>query len=180
MIAMKKMLSMLVSACLMFVCVNAFAANAAMTVNPVMNHVKVGLVDMGLLLQKAPQVAVINKQLNAQFGPQQQKIITMQNNIRTEYNKLNAGSPQLTLAEQTRLKDQIAQQQKELQNMVVSFQQTANAAQTKAYSGLMTQINNAVKNIAQREKLDIVLAKPAVLYSADTIDMTPEVLKQLQ
>jgi Skp family chaperone for outer membrane proteins len=42
---------------------------------------KIGVVDLPQIMQKSPQVAAINQKLQTQFGPQQQKIIAMQNNI---------------------------------------------------------------------------------------------------
>lgn len=140
---------------------------------------KVGTIDLPTILQKSPQIAVINNQLKSQFAPQQQKIMQAQSNLQAEATKLSSTTTKLTAAEQQQLKTQIINDQKALQQMVTTYQQNVSAAQTKALNSFMGEVDSAVKTIAQKQSLDIVLLKPAVIYSPTTTDITDQVIAAL-
>ncbi len=160
----------LIPAILLFVL--AGAANAA--------AVKVGTVDLPQILQKSPQVQSINEKLNKEFRPEQQKIVAAQKNIRAEAGKLNPEqAKKLSKAEQKKIQEKLVSKQKDLNQMVTKFQEKVRTAQTRAMKQFMTEVNSAVKTVAKKKSLDIVLLKPAVMYAADAQDITNDVLAQL-
>lgn len=160
----------LIPAILLFVLVGA--ANAA--------AVKVGTVDLPHILQQSPQVQAINEKLNKEFRPEQQKIVAAQKNIRSEANKLNPEqAKKLSKEEQKKIQEKLILEQKNLNQMVSKFQQKVRTAQTRAMKQFMSEVNNAVKIVAKKKSLDIVLLKPAVMYAADAQDITSDVLAQL-
>ena len=63
--------------------------------------------------------------------------------------------------------------------MVVKFQESVGKAQETAMKTFMDQVDTAVKNVAQKDKLDLVLLKPAVVYASNTVDVTKSVLAAL-
>ena len=63
--------------------------------------------------------------------------------------------------------------------MVVNFQEGVGKAQESAMRAFMDQVDTAVKTIAQKDGLDLVLLKPAVVYASDTVDVTKQVLAVL-
>jgi Skp family chaperone for outer membrane proteins len=73
----------------------------------------------------------------------------------------------------------LASEQKQLQQSVEQFQASVTAAQGKAMQDFMTLINNTVKTISQKQQLDMVLLKPAVVYADNTVDITNDVMAQL-
>lgn len=141
---------------------------------------KVGLINLPQILQHSPQVTAINKKLQNQFKPQQQKIVAAQNNIRAEVQKLNpSAKPQLSATQKKAVQAKISADQKQLQQMVVAFQQKVGSAQSKAMKAFMSEVNATVKSIAKAQKLSLVLLKPAVIYADNSTDLTQQVLSQL-
>lgn len=140
---------------------------------------KVGVVDLPQILQSSPQVVSINSQLRNEFMGQQQKIINLQNNLRAESSKLSSNASKLSPDELKKVQDQMAANQKELQQLIVNYQQQLSTAQTKAVNNFMSEVSNVVKNIAQQQNLDLVLMKPAVLFAPNTVDITNQVMQNL-
>jgi outer membrane protein len=142
--------------------------------------IKVGIIDLPQILQHSPQVQAISTKLKAQFKPEQEKIMAAQNKIRTEAQKLSPNKTDaMKPAEKKAIQDKIMAEQKKLQQMVVNFQEGVGKAQESAMRAFMDQVDTAVKTIAQKDGLDLVLLKPAVVYASDTVDVTKQVLAVL-
>jgi len=164
-----KKITMVLSALMLLM--GAAVANAALSV---------GIIDLPGILQQSPQVAAMSQKLKDQFTPQQQAIVNLQNKIRSEAQQLSPQNPtKLTDQQRQTLQNQITADQKQLQQMVMQFQDNVTKAQNAAMQQVMTEINNAVKTIASKQNLDIVLLKPAVIYAANTTDITSQVLDAL-
>lgn len=137
--------------------------------------IKVGIVDLPQILQQSPQVAALNQQLKNQFASQQQTILAAQNKLRTEAGQLSSA----TGAAKQKLQQQVMNDQKQFQQMVVNYQANVSSAQTRAINTIMAQVTKAVSGIAQKQGLDIVLAKPAVMYAPSTVDITSAVVQAM-
>ena len=143
-------------------------------------EMKIGVVNLGQISQQSTRIETMNKNLQAQFKPQQEKIIAAQKNIQTEAQKLNSDQAKnLKPAEVDAIKKKMAADQKQLQQMVVTFQQGLAQARAKATKAYIDTVTNTVKMVAEKNHLSLVLMKPAVIYSANTQDITQQVLMQL-
>lgn len=164
---MKKLLAALVASTLLLGA-SAFAS------------IKVGIIDLPQILQHSTQVHAINKKLQQQFKPQQQQIVAAQDKIRAEARKLAPKeAANLKPEEKKAIEEKIASEQKNLQQMVVKFQKGVGKAQETAMKAFMDQVDAAVKTVAEKDKLDLVLLKPAVVYANNTVDVTQQVLSSL-
>lgn len=140
----------------------------------------VGTVDLTQLLQTAPQIVAMSDSLKKEFAPAQQNIMTAQKNLQAEMQSLSqAANTKMTADQQTQLKNKIMADQKNLQQMVVTYQQNVSTAQQKALNTFMGEVSAAAKTIATKDKLDVVLLKPTVIYSANTTDITSQILATL-
>lgn len=140
----------------------------------------VGTVDLTQLLQTAPQIVSMSDSLKKEFAPAQQNIMTAQKNLQAEMQSLSqAANTKMTADQQTQLKNKIMADQKNLQQMVVTYQQNVSTAQQKALNTFMGEVSAAAKTIATKDNLDVVLLKPTVIYSANTTDITSQILADL-
>lgn len=158
----------------------AMIASTVLLSSSVFASVAVGIIDLPSILQNSTQVQTINKKLQAQFKPQQEQILAAQNKIRGQAVQLAPNATvKLTSAQQEELKKQMMDEQKSLQSMIVKFQQEVGQAQETAMKTFMAKIDAAVKTVAQKDKLDLVLLKPAVVFASDATDVTQQVLAKL-
>lgn len=160
--------------------IGTFVASSLLLGATAFASIKVGIIDLPQILQNSPQVQAINDKLRSQFKPQQEKIIALQDQIRAEAGKLAPNKAEKLKPENKKaIQDKIMADQKKLQDMVVKFQESVGKAQEQAMKSFMDEVDTAVKNAAQKDNLDLVLLKPAVVYASDTTDVTKQVLDAL-
>ncbi len=174
---MLKVLRVVVPALLLTaVSVPAFAADAP-TGAPAP---KIGIFDMQQMMQTSPLVEQLNKKLQDQFKPRQDKIQAAQKSLGDEINKLNDTNSKLTNEERTKLKDKIISDRSAYETMAKSYQDDLSKAQNDAMQKLMTQLTSAVGQVAQKDGYTLVVQKGAVLYSKPDTDVTQQVLDELK
>ena len=141
---------------------------------------KIGIFDMQQMMQTSPLVEQLNKRLQDQFKPRQDKIQAAQKNLGDEINKLNDTSSKLTNDERNKLKDKIIADRTSYEAMAKSYQEDLSKAQGDAMQKLMTQLNAAVSQVAQKNGYTLVVQKGAVLYAKPDSDVTQQVLDALK
>lgn len=152
---------------------------SAVTVSAYATDLKIGIIDLQQIMQTSPQVSALSQQIKTKFASRQQSIEAAQKKLRATAEKLGPESKKLDEAEHKKLEGQVATQQKQLQEMVVKFQEDVASAQREGVEKFMKSVNATVSTIAKQQKLDLVLLKPALIYAADTTDVTQQVLKEL-
>lgn len=166
----KILLSMVSAAALTLVSLNASAAA---------DNFKVGVIDLQQIIQKAPQVATINAQLNKQFKPRQDKILSSQKDLQAETDKLERNSATMSAADRSKLQDQIIADRANMQEMVVSFQRDLSAAQNQGMQSFMSQLNTVINSIAKVGNYNLILQRAAAPYADSNMDITNQVLQAL-
>ena len=139
----------------------------------------IGKLDMQQVFQISPQIKAINSQLEREFSPQRKRIINLGKYLRKDIKKSQRDEVVMSRRENENLRNKIQKEQKELQQSQVEFQQGLYKAQNKVMSEFMIKILDAVKIVAKKEKLDLVLPKDTILYARDSKDITLHVLSEL-
>ncbi len=140
---------------------------------------KIGVLDMQQIMQKSSQVLAINKQLQAQFQPRQQKIEAAQKQLQDEVNNLNRNASVMSAADRTKLQEKATKDKDDFQAMVQSYQKDLNAAQSADMQKFMGSLNNAVATVAKDGGYTLIVQRAAVPYMQPDMDVTPAVLKAL-
>ena len=140
----------------------------------------VGKVDIRQIFQVSSQVKAINSQLEKEFLPQRKRIINLGKYLRKDIKKSQRNETVMSKRENEDLRNKIQKEQKELQQSQIEFQQGLYKAQNKAMGEFMIKILDAVKIVAKKENVDLVLPKDTVLYARDSKDITSNVISELQ
>ncbi len=172
----KLLLSFISASALLLV---ASTASAAAAGEPAGN-LKVGIIDVQQIMQKSPQIAVVNEQLTKEFKPRQDKIIASQKSLQDEIDKLNRNGSVMSPVDRNKLQDQIDADKSSLQSMSVAFQRDLSTAQNQAMQGFMSQLTADVNNIAKTQNYDLILQRSGVPYANPKLDITSEVLAGLK
>lgn len=175
---MKKILAVAGLAFLM-VGVNASAAGkadsttaAAAAVQPV-----VAVVNVQQLFQQSPRIAELNKKLQDQFKGRQDKLIAAQKSVQDEVENFKKNSATMSQKEKDKMQKKIASDQSALSRDANSFQQDLNKEQKKIMSGVLADLNNIISGLAKKNGYTLVLDSQAVVYAADSTDITGDVSK---
>lgn len=143
------------------------------------DDLKVGVIDLHEILDKTPQLKKINDDLKKQFGPQEEKIKKAQQALMDESKKYERDNTTMSASDRKNLQEKILKDRQDLQQMSIDFQQKAAAEQGKAMQKLLEQIQAIIKQVAEKNKLNLVLQKEGVPYFDEKLSITNQVVKQL-
>jgi outer membrane protein len=144
------------------------------------DNLKVGVLDVQKVMQKSPQVSVMQAKLKKQFAPQEKKITAAQKQLKADFDKYNKDQAVMKDADKKALQKKILAEQSKLRNLQTQFQQQLIAAQRTAMQSILKDIEGAVEDVAKDQKLDLVLTKASVAYNNPDLDVTDQVIKKLK
>ena len=139
---------------------------------------KVAVVDMQQVLGNIPQVSSIQKKLEAQFKPRQEKISSMGKELRSDLDNYKKNSSVMTEESRNNLQQKIVKEEEAYQKAQISFNNDLSSAQNTAMTKIFSQIRNAARAIARKDDIDLVLIKSSILYSKSNMDITNSPLIQ--
>lgn len=141
---------------------------------------KIGVVDLQKIMQVAPQMKVIQDRLEKEFKPRRDKLVAMEENLKTDMEAFKRDSAVMSPAKRKEMEKQVVGRQQQFERDGQQYQQELSTAHNEAMEEFYGKIRSAIAKIAEREKYDVVLQKDAAPFSADKLDVTPQVMKEIQ
>lgn len=141
---------------------------------------KMGVLDMQQIMKESPQVAALNKQLQDQFKPRQEKIVAAQKSMQNDIEKFKKDSTVMSNADKTKAEEKINAEQIAIAKMGQSFQQDLNKAQGESMQKFMGNLQNAVNDVAKQGKYSMIVNRAAVPYYNPSLDVTKQVLADMK
>lgn len=167
---MKKVLAM-VSSLLLIGGTAAYAAPAATTMaGPV-----IAVVNVQQIFQQSPKIADLNKKLQSQFKGRQEKLIAAQKSLQDELDTLKKESTTMSQKDKDAMQKKIVDDQTNLSKDANAFQQDLSKEQNKIMKGVLSQLNGIISSIAKKNGYTLVLDSQAVVYAAESTDITKQV-----
>ena len=166
---MKRVLA-LIGSILLVVGTQAYAANAA--------DQNFAVVNVQQVLQQSPKIADLNKKLQNQFKPRQEKLVTEQKNLQDEIDKFKKESTTMAQKDRDALQKKIADEQADLVKKVTAFQQDLNKEQNRVMQGVLSELNQIISGMAKQNSYKLVLDSQAVIYAGESADITKQVSKE--
>ena len=150
-----------------------YAADTSVTTSPT-----IAVVNVQQLFQSSPKIADLNKQLQSKFKTRQDKLVSAQKNLQNELDKLKKESPTMSQKDKDALQKRINDDQQNLSKEASTFQQDLSTEQNKVMKGVLSQLNNIISSIAKKNNFNVVIDSQAVIYAADSVDITKQVSKE--
>lgn len=141
---------------------------------------KLAIVDMQAILQKAPQIAKINEALTHQFKGRQDKIVQAQKELQSQKERLEKNAAVMKADERAALEKKIMTDTNNIQSMVVSFQKDLSKQQSESLHNFSQQLDGVVSRLAAKKGVDVVIQKGSTLYAKSDLDITADVLGALK
>lgn len=143
------------------------------------DNMKIGVLNMQELLQKMPQMKQINDSMKKQFGDREAQIVSAQNDLKKAADDFRKNNAVMSDKDKQAVEQKLVKQEQDLQQMQAAFQKDYVATQNKQIASLLDQIKAVVKNVAAKDKYNLILINAGVAYADDNIDVTNEVLSQM-
>lgn len=140
---------------------------------------KLGVVNVSLLIEQAPQAKAASKKLEQEFAPQQKELEKLAKKLDALQKDYAKNKLALSAAQRTAREREIALLTREIQRRRSDIQELVNLRRNEELSKLQALINQAIREIGESQKYDLILYD-GIAFSSKRIDITPQVLQYLQ
>jgi len=145
---------------------------------PSFAEIKVGVVDYGRLLNESPQAKALTEQLDAEFNPRYQQLVTQDKALKAKAEKLQKDLATMTADERSKAEKEIRDSARELERKGKELKDDSEAKRNEEVVKLQRMLGNEVREYAKAQKFDIVLMD-GVIYSTPAVNITDAVLSVL-
>ncbi|UOG91722.1 MAG: OmpH family outer membrane protein [Candidatus Thiothrix sulfatifontis] len=144
--------------------------------------VLIAIVNMASLLENAPQSKAADAKLKLNFVPREQKLETDQKAIQQLEDALAAGiqSGDLPDVEKVERQRELRDLQRNYARKMEDFREEVRLARDTAIDTLQAEIIQAIGEVREQEKIDLVLRESNYIVASDRIDMTAKVMQHLE
>lgn len=144
--------------------------------------VRVAIVDVAKLLANAPQSKAADAKLKVDFVPREQNLEADKKVIRQLEDDLAVGlqSGVLPDAEKVERQRELRDLQRNYARAMEDFREEVRLARDSAIDALQAEIVQAIVEVREREKIDLVLRESNYIVASDRIDITATVMQHLE
>lgn len=139
----------------------------------------VAFVQASRLLNESPQIQQLKARVSEEFAERDVRLIEMQKQIKLLEDKLAQEGRFMNSDEQRRLNHDISTRRLKYEHARAELNQDKQLRYTEEEERMTRIIREVIGEVAQDEKIDIVL-QSGVLWYSDRVDVTDKVLARLQ
>lgn len=140
---------------------------------------KVGVINTQRLMEEAPQAKAAQANIETEFAPREQELVTLQKKIRELEDKAARDGALMSEKESSKLERDVLAKRRELKRTQDEFRDDLNIRKNEVLSKLQRQMYDATVSLAKEKKYDVILGQ-GVIYSSKTVDVTDLVLDKLK
>jgi outer membrane protein len=159
-----------------------FAACAAVAVAlPVVSYaeVKIGVVNVRRLLEESPQAKQAMQTLQNEFAARQREVVQLEKDLRAKDEKFQRDGATMTETDRRNAERELREGQRELQRKSQELNEDYNLRRNEEIGKVQRSLLQEVQNYARSANYDLVIGD-GVLYAAEAMDITPQVLSAMQ
>ncbi|MDG6772996.1 OmpH family outer membrane protein [Thiomicrorhabdus sp. ZW0627] len=143
------------------------------------NSVKLGVVNVALLLEQAPQAKEASANLEKEFSPQQTELKTLASKLEKKQSEYQKNKSVMSESQKVTKEREIGMMTREIQRRRNDIQELLNLRRNEELAKLQTLVNDAIKTIGKQQGFDLILYE-GIAYTNNRLDVTQDVLKHLQ
>ncbi len=140
---------------------------------------KIGFVNTGTVLRKAPQARRVEERLKAEFEAREKQLKARQAELLKIESKLKSEGDIMSQTARRKLERELRLKLSQLKFEQQEFREDQNLRRNEEIRNLQTVISAALKRLGDEEKFDLILTE-GVSYVSDAIDVTPRIIEMLK
>ena len=140
---------------------------------------KIGVVDLQKIMQTSTQMKAIQEKLEKQFKPRRDALVAMEDGLKKDMELFKRDSTVMSQSQRKDLEKKIVGVQQQFEREGQQYQQELSTAHNEAMEEFYNKIRAAISKVAQTEKYDLVFQKDAAPFSAEQLDVTARVMKEI-
>jgi len=141
-------------------------------------EVKIGVVNIPLLMANSPQAAAAKKRMEKEFAPKEKQIIALGKAIRKLEEKLSKNGITMSEKEKRDLERDIISKRREAQRAQQEFKEDLGIRRNEELGKMQNRIREAVSALAVEGKYDLLLTE-GVIHASEKVDITNKVQEKL-
>jgi outer membrane protein len=142
-------------------------------------EMKIGVVNVPLLMDRAPQTKAAMDALEEEFAPRQREFAARAKELEELSAKLQRDAAVMGETERRNADKQLRDLQREVARLQTEFQEDLNLRQNEELGNLQRSILAEVQLYAQTQGFDLVVGD-GVLFASPTVNITDEVLRAIE
>lgn len=154
----------------------AFSPLAPLQANE--TQTKLGVVNVALLLEKAPQAEAATVSLKKEFAKEQNELQSLAKELETEQKNYEKNKSVMSETQKSAKERQLTLMTREIQRRRNDVQELINLRRNEELAKLQNLVNAAIKEIGEKQGFDLILYE-GIAYTNSKIDVTQDVLKHL-
>ena len=155
-----------------FLCAFALPAGAQQTL-------KIGVVNIPVLMERAPQTKAAMDALQEEFAPRQREFLAKQKEYEDLAAKVQKDVAVMGETERRNAEKNLRDPQREVSRLQNEFREDLNLRQNEELGILQRSLLKEVQDYAQQERYDLVVGD-GVLFASTAVNITEEVLRAVE
>ena len=143
------------------------------------DDIKIGFVNSSVLLEQAPQAERAKQQLEQEFSSREEELRQLRQEIQGLEGRLNRESVTMSESDRSDLERELNRKLRDLQRQQSNFRDDLNLRKNEELGKLQRLVLEAIREVAREKGYDLVLSE-GVVYSADRVELTEDVLDRLE
>lgn len=142
-------------------------------------ELKIGYVDTARVLKDAPQADQARKKLENEFAPRDEKIVTMQKQLKQLDERQNRDIAVMSDSSRRKLERDMIELKRDIKRAKEEFTEDFNLRRNEELTKLQRLISQMTVAVAKEDGYDLVLSD-SVLYTSKRVDITDKILERLR
>ncbi len=141
---------------------------------------KIGVINLGRIVEASPQFAAAQKKLDEEFGPRQRDLQATAQKLRTVQEQLQRDGPVMSEEERSNLERQLRDGQRDLERTNNEVVEDFNLRRNEVIGQLQRDVIGKAQQYAREQKFDLLLADQTVVFASTAVDITDAVIAMLK
>lgn len=142
---------------------------------------KIGIVNLQQVFQNYSKAQAMEDKLKKQFSPQEEKLNTMQKQVKGDIEKYNRDSVVMKGVDKKAAANKLNDEVNKFQTAQNDLQKQVVAARNEAIKEIEKEMSDAIQTVAKEQHYNLILTKASAIYSDESLtDVTNEVIKKIK
>lgn len=141
---------------------------------------KIAVVNINKILQKLPQIIIVEKNIEHEFKIRSQKLQDKEKALQKKIQMLQRDSLSIKNIDKIKVESDIIKQKEKFIKQLKDFEKDNNQRNIEERNKILIKIQNEVNKISLKEGFDIVIDASSIIFLVKSKDITEDVLKQIQ
>jgi outer membrane protein len=141
--------------------------------------IKIGVVNTEKILRESRPALAAHKKIDQEFLPRDSEIKEMAEQTRVMQDRLEKKGATMSDTDRLELERELANLSRTYQRAQRQMREDLTARQNEEYGVILNRIDQAIQQIAEKERYDLILQLQDSVYRSQRIDITDQVIEVL-